>query len=217
MTMDPFYLKGAILLLVLTIAVVTGSLHYRSMDIGTKIFYYLTILGLVSESLAYYAAFRYTDNLPVYNISSIIELFLLCLYFNYTIAIFRKRNFGWMIAVFSLIAGIINNFFIQSLHGISTNFLFYQAFVTITLSIISLSTFIKMDGPREAKKEVHFWLPVILIFSWSFTYLLFSLIAFYKKNVPAGVVLLLFLVSISTNMAIGLVFLFYPKLNTHVR
>ncbi len=215
--MNPFYLKGAILLLVLSIAVVTGSLNYRSMDIGTKIFYYLTILGLVSESLAYYAAFRYTDNLPVYNISSIIELFLLCLYFNYTIAIFRKRNLGWIIAVFSLIAGIINNFFIQSLYGITTNFLFYQAFVTITLSMISLSTFIKMDDPRQAKKEVHFWLPVILIFSWSFTYLLFSLIAFYEKNVPAGVVLLLFLVSISTNMAIGLVFFFYPKLNAHVR
>ena len=215
--MDIYYIKGNILILSVIAPVVIGTYRYRSLDTGSRIFFYLAFLCMVAESLAYYTAVRFNNNLAVYNTSNIIELFLACLYINYSSAVFRRRNIGWIVAVCSLIIGIVNNFFIQSLNVITTNFLLYQAFVTIILSAISLSAFIRTDDPRHAKNEVHFWFPVILIFSWGFTYLLFGLEEFYGKSVPTGIEWTLFFVSIAANTATGLVFFYYPKMAAHVR
>jgi len=217
--MDIYYLKSNILIITAFLPVIIGVFRYRAMDLGTKIFFYLSVLGLVVESLAYYMAFRYHNNLIAYNLSNIIELFLISVYFNYTIESFRKRNIGLIIGLVGVIAGIVNNFFIQSIYGITHFFLFYQSLVIITLSITSLAAFLKPEDSRQIKNEVHFWLPVILIFSWSLSYLFFSVINFYSvklKVVAPEVILALFLIGVLTNIAVAIIFFLYPKMNHHV-
>ena len=215
--MNAYYIKGDILLLTLTTTVIIGTRRYRIMDTATRIFYYLSVLTLLGEALAYYAAYKYANNLPVYNIFNILELFLISLYFNYSIASFRKKKVGILLGIAGIIIGVVNNFFIQSVNSITSYFLLYQAWAIIIMGIIALSAFMKDDDTRQIKKEVHFWLPVILIFSYCFTYLLFTLVSFYSKDVPTGVSLSLFLISIITNLSIATVFFFYPKMNADVR
>lgn len=217
--MHTYIIKSGILIFSLALPVGIGTYRYRILDKGTKIFYALSILSLVTECLGNYMAVRYKNNLLVYNISSIVEVFLVSLYFNYTISSFRKRNLGWVIGFISVTIGIANNFFIQTVYSITHYFLFYQALITIILSFAYLSTFLNPDDTREVKKEVHFWFPLVLIFSWSATYLLFTLISFYSvklKTVAPAVILALFLISILTNLSIAAIFFFYPKMRTNV-
>jgi len=217
--MDNFYVKGNIILLTAFLPVLFGLLRYRVLDRGSRIFFYISVLGLVTESLAYYMAHKYRDNLVVYNLSNIFELFMVCLYFNYTIKSFGKRHIGWIIGIIAVLVGFINDFYIQSIHGITDVFLLFHALVAISLSIFSLLSFMQPDDTRQVKQEVHFWFPVIQIFSWSFTYLLFSLIGFYAarlKTTAPQVILALFLVDVITNLAIATIFILYPKMRAHV-
>jgi len=217
--MNAYYLKSTILIFTAFLPVIIGLFRYRIMDPGARIFFYLCVLSLTVESLAYYMAFRYHNNLVVYNLSSIIELFLISVYFNYTIESFRKRNIGLIIGLIGVIVGVVNNFFIQSIYRITYLFLFYQSLVIITMSIISLAAFLKPDDSRQIKNEVHFWLPVILIFFWSLSYLFFSVINFYSvrlKVVAPEIILILFLIGVLTNIAIATIFFLYPKMNHHV-
>jgi len=218
--MSFYYIKHFVMILTTALPVAVGIYRYRAFDMGSKIFYYSSILCMIAESLAFYAAVYFHNNLVVYNIANIIELFTISVYFNYTIRYFRRKNIGLIIGVSGLIIGVVNNFFIQSIYGITDYFLSYQALVTIAMSIVSLSTFLKPNDKREAKKEVHFWLPVILIFSWIFSYLLFTLIAFFSerlKQAASGVLPSLFLICVVTNLSTAAVFFLYPKMHAHVR
>jgi len=215
--MDNYYIRTNILIVTAAIPVIFGTYHYRKLDIGTKIFFYLAVFSFIDESVAYYSALHYHNNMFIYNIANIIEVFIVSLYFNATIKFFKERNFGIIIGILSVIFGIINNFFIQSPNGITNYFLFFQALITIAMSIFSLSMFM-IHGSGNVKKEVHFWFPAILMFSWSSVYLLFTLVKYYKKGpVVDFAVLALFAVSVITNLAIAVVFWFYPKMYAYER
>jgi len=176
------------------------------------------LCSFLEESLAYYWALRYNRNTVVYNITNIIEIFIVSLYFNYAISFFRKRNIGIIIGAFSVAFGIINNFFIQSPNSITNYFLFYQALVTIAMCIILLSTFMVHSYTGNVKKEVHFWLAVILMFCWSFCYLVFTLMKYYTTTAIGTIaVVTLTVVGIITNLSIAVIFYLYPKMNTYVR
>ncbi len=213
--MDAYYLKSDFLILTLALPVIIGASRFRLLDKGSKIIFYITVLCLVSESLAYLMAVKYRNNMVVYNLNNLLEVFLTCFYFNIIIDRFRKKNIGRLIGIFSLVVWTINILFFQSINSIISYFLFYQALVTVAMSLTALSTFLKPGDRRELKKEVHFWFPVILIFCWSMTYLLFSLVKFYSSRLreeAPEVIMALYVVSIVTNMAFAFVFYYYPKL-----
>jgi hypothetical protein len=216
--MNTYYLRTNLMIATAAIAVGAGIYRYSKFDRATKLFFYFAVCSFLEESLAYYWALRYNRNTVVYNITNIIEIFIVSLYFNYAISFFRKRNIGIIIGAFSVAFGIINNFFIQSPNSITNYFLFYQALVTIAMCIILLSTFMVHSYTGNVKKEVHFWLAVILMFCWSFCYLVFTLMKYYTTTAIGTIaVVTLTVVGIITNLSIAVIFYLYPKMNTYVR
>ena len=144
--MDIHYLvRAGIIVFTFFLPVAIGSYRYHKLDKGTKYFYYLAIFLFLSESYAHYRALHHEKNIVSYNISIITELLLVSVYLNFSFDAFRKKNIGLIIGVASTILGIINIVFIQSPYEIATYFLFFQALVTIVLSMTALSFFLDIN------------------------------------------------------------------------
>lgn len=206
------------MILSLSLPVAAGSKHYRIMDKGTRIFFWFSALSLIVEVAAYYCAIRFKNNLPVYNVSNIVELALLLIYFNETVAPLRRRRIGILFAGFSLLVGVLNLLFVQSVFTVTSYFLDYQSLVVVIFCIISLSSFLRTGDQREPRHEVHFWLPVILMISCCLNYLMFTLIRYYEdtiKTVPTDIILTLLVVDIVNSLAIATVYFNYPKLKAY--
>ncbi|HVX01217.1 MAG TPA: hypothetical protein VHA52_12405, partial [Candidatus Babeliaceae bacterium] len=212
-----YYIKNDLLVGTLLVSVLIGAIRFRKLDAGSRVFLLLCIFWFCDESLAYYSAIKFHNNLLVYNIGDLIEIFLICVYFNFTIPSFRKKKIGIIIGIISIVVGIANNALIQSVHTVSNYFLMYEAALSIILSMISLSSFLNIEDKRRPLREVHFWIPTLLMFSWSLIFLLFTIIAFYGNHEPKAVTFMLFLVNLFTNVSCIGIFLFYPKLYAHVR
>ena len=68
--MDIYYIKSNLLVISAALPAIIGIARYKGFDRGSQIFFYLSVLSLVSESAAYYAAVHYRNSLVVYNVST---------------------------------------------------------------------------------------------------------------------------------------------------
>lgn len=217
--MTDYYVRTNILILTEALPVVICAIRFKMFDNGTRMFAALCTLNLITESLAYYMAVKYGNNIMVYNIADIMEVVIICQYLNYLSPILRKKRRGLFITAFTAILGIINVFILQPVNQIPEYFLFFQALLTISLSILSLYPYLMPDNVQEVTKEVHFWLPVSLILSSSLTYLLFVVIKVYtaKHIAVPFITTALYLVTIVTNISRTVIFFLYPKMKSYVK
>ena len=185
--------------------------RFKMLDKASKVILVILALEIVNEIIAFIFAKKFHNNMPIYNINDIVELFLIALYFNYAIRSFRKKNIGIWIGVLSVIFGIINFSFFQSLDEFSINFLLFEGFCVIIMSLLAFYRFLMVHEDLQLYRSPHFWFASIFLFFWSITYLNWGLFPIIVNKISG---IYIWMVNIISYGAIGLVFLFYPKMNT---
>lgn len=217
--MSWYYIDDINLITSTLLPVIAGAVRYKILDKGSRIFFYWTVANFLVESVACLAAVCWHNNLVVYNIGNIIELFIIAIYFNYTVKAFRRRNIGIYIGIGCVAAGILNDTFLESWTSIDHFFLLLEALTVITMSMTAILAYFNFSYNGKLTNEVHFWFRVTLIFFWGISYFLFTLVDYYSTRlhtVAPALIVALPLVAILTNLAIATVFFLYPKLHVYV-
>lgn len=196
-------------------AFVVSLVRFRHADNALKILSILLGGTFISECIAYYAAGRYHNNMPVYSIFSLVEFSLISLYFNYSIEYFRKRRIGIIIAALGTVAGIINIIYLQPLNVLNNYFLFLEGILIISMALFSFTRLMIIEDATPMHLNPHFWIAAIFTFFWAVTFLNWGLydylIAKYRSKMWVANLSIL-IVNMITYTSIGLVFIFYPKL-----
>ncbi len=200
---------------VLGCALLIGLVRLRHLDRGGKIFCLLLAATALAEFLALASSRLYHHNLSVYNVFGLVQLSMVCLYFNETIDLFRRYNVGWYLIIAALITGVANFWFLQPMEELSSNYLLLIAVATISMSLFSFARLMLRSKERSISHNPHFWFPAILTFFWSITFISWGLIDYTNANRPSEVTTLnslLLFANIVTYAGFGIVFLLYPYL-----
>lgn len=188
------------------------------MDRPSKMICILIWLVLLTEMAAWYAALKWKNNMPVYTIYGFLEIALICLYFNYSIRIFRKRNIGIYIAAVLIFMGILNTLFLQEIRTLNTNYIFLECISIVFLSLFSIYRLIIEDNSKlNLKNEVHFWIPCILLLEWCGNFLSWGLYDYFLNEMKESVYILnysLYVMNSIVYLAFGFVFFLYPKMKS---
>ena len=201
--------------LMLLLAMISSIIRFKEADTSSRLLCYLLCLSFLTEALAYFAAKRFHNNIPVYTVFSLFELMLTSLYFNYCIDIFYKYRIGVYIGIVGFILGVLNIIFLQSISRINSNFLFFEGIVIIAMAFTLFARLVMKHDTLRIKAYHHFWFAVILTFYWCsnfFNLSLYQQIIFAHKPIALLLNMLNFIVNIITYLSIAIVFLLYPKM-----
>ena len=196
---------------------IVGLYRYKSMDKGSKVLLLLVCCALVNESVAYFLAKKYHDNLQLYTVYCLLEYGLICLYFNYVIDVFTRKNIGLYIAGGGILLGIVNALYIQPINSINSYFLFFEGLLVIGMSLFAFFRLLLKFDSLHLYRYHHFWLICILVFFWSITFLNWGLYDYFNLRLRHSVWKInfaLMTVGVVTYGGIGVVFLLYPKMHT---
>ncbi len=192
----------------------SGVYRYRLLDLAAKIFCIYLGFTFLTECIAYYSAIKFHTNLPVYAIFNIIELGFISMYFNYCIDVFRKYNIGLYILIAGTLLGTINIIFIQPFNSMSSNFLFFEGFCIISMSVFSFFRVLLKSGKTSLLYYSHFWITSLILLYWTCTYLYWGLFDYFMftlgKNMWKLDVSILLLNSL-IYCSFGIFYLLYTK------
>ncbi len=200
-------------LFVIAIAIVVSLLKFKQLDKGSKMLALLLILTLTSEIVSYYTAKVYRNNFPVYHFFAPIQLFMVGLYFHYSIEDFKKTKIGIYIGILGFIVAVLNTLIFQPITSLNSYFLLFEGVCTIFMSLYAFNRmFINED--IDLLTLPHFWFTFILLTFWCITYLTWGLyeVAPYKMaRISALLSKVIWVVNLITYIGIGFVFLMYRK------
>jgi len=189
--------------------------RYRLLDKASKIIFLLLALAFVTECSAAIVAQHLHNNMSVYNISNLGQVFLISLYFNYCIYDFKKYNVGILIGILSIVAGLVNMWLLQPIDTYNTYYFLYQTIIVLGMGMYLYRQFLLQKTYFRIGRSPHFWFVLVLFFFYVFNFFTMSLYDYdtrhlkeYKKFVDYSIVLL----SAITNLAFTAVFYFYPRL-----
>jgi hypothetical protein len=186
------------------------------MDRGMKSIAWFVWIGVATEMLAKYCARNYISNVAVYNIYCLVEWVLFNLYFYYSVTAFQRKGYVIWIALFGLIAGIVNLLIFQPISKMNSNFMFIACIGVCCMSLFAIYKLIESgDSHLQLHQHVHFWIPVILIFYqcvglWS--WVAYNYYVQTDWSVLTRLRILYILNSIIMYSALGAVLLQYPKM-----
>lgn len=169
---------------ILVVAFLSAVIMFRKLDRPARIFAIYMIASVISEVIAYLVAKEHGDNMAVYNIYSLWEYAIICLYFNEIIDVFYKRRIGLFIASLGLLVGIFNIIFVQGLHSINSYFLVYEGVTIIIMALFFFSRLLLLHDELRLYTYPHFWLAFILTFYWTATFIGWNL---YDYAFRAGI------------------------------
>jgi hypothetical protein len=210
-------LYGTYLSVLVMLAILAAS-RFGQIDLATRMIAVFIWLGLSTELAARIVIVHSVkpNNLPIYNVSCLIEWMLICLYFNYSILSLQKWRIGWGLGSGGILFGIGNLIFIQPITRIASNFLFFECAGILSLSFYSIYKLALVDDDNlQFQRKTHFWIPLILIFYqmgslWSWVAFEVYLDEGYKVTILLQVLLLLN--CIITYSALFFIMLLYPKM-----
>ena len=199
----------------LVVTVVVGALRLRHFDMGTRILFFMVVVDMISEAIALYTALKYHTNAIAYNISGVLDFFLLSMYFNDVIDVFYKRKIGWYIAGGSIVLWIVNLMVFQPINVFGTNFLFVEGFVIIAVSLFGFFRLLLHHDQLRLYRYHHFWFIAMILLYWSLTFLNFgfySLITIKVLKRAWVMISIIWLANVLLYLGIAIVFLLYPKM-----
>lgn len=202
---------------VILLSALAGLIQYKKLDKASKAIVLLLTVTFITECLAIWAMFKYEQNNPIYNISSLIRFLITTYYFNNTIEHFRKKKIGIKVAALGSIVFICNTIFLQGLLDVNS---FYLAFESITIAGCCLYYFYEyLSGDTYSNKlPVHFWFTSLLLIFWSFTFfywlIAYALMFADAKNI-SWLSPILFGLNIFYYSGFAVIFLFYKKLSAN--
>lgn len=197
----------------LLFAVISGLRQFGLLDQGAKLFSILMLISLLDELCSLYATVRYQNDIPIYDVFSIVEFVLVSLYFNYSIDVFQKRRLGIYIAIAGGLLGIADIRY-QTLSRLDSYFLLLDGISVITIALYSIARLAQKYEDLDLRYYPHFWISALLTFFWGLTFLTFGLYD-YLHDVNAGRWINIHIqlpANIITYIGFGLVFHFFPKM-----
>lgn len=200
--------------------VIIGVAMIRQLDEAARIFLLMVAVSFLGELAAFCTAVVYRNNLPAYNISSIIEMVILCFYFNYIIGPFRKHHLGIIIGAVSLIVAILTLIYGQPITKVNNYFMVYQGIVIISMSMIYQVQLLRQHPYLGFKDIPHYWFTSALMFFWTLTVLNWAFYDYLYVRFPVHRMLLNYaiaLVALITYLAFCATFLLYSKMRGNVR
>lgn len=194
---------------------ILSLVHFRHFDTPIKLISYYVIICTVVELIAHYCAIKYSNNLIVYNIFSPIQLTLISLFYGYTLINIRKSTII-VISLANFLLAAINASFLQSpIHTLNTNFLLFESFIIISLSLYFLYHYLAASQRVSKALTPHFIVSCLLLVFWSFTFFHWlsrmAMPNVIDKHIE-WLKYLLWAISLITYLGFGLVFLFYKRL-----
>ncbi len=204
---------------ILTVAVCI-IFRYKRVDKASKIICWLIWLGLLTESIGYYAAKVYRNNYPVFNIAFFAEFTLMSLYFGYSNEVLRKKRIGIYIALSGIVLGLINTFSFQPLFTtLNSHLLFLECLVVMSLAALSFHHLLVADDVNmKLQRMPHFWFPCILLFyqcATLSTWGMYDKLGSSDAEKAASLDISILTINIITYLSYGAVFFFYPKMKVH--
>jgi hypothetical protein len=193
-----------------------SAYRFNKVDLPSKIIAVLLCCAFINESAAFFLARKYHNNLHLYTVYSLLEFFLICLYFNYVIDIFKNRNVGILVGIAGLVLGIINSAYIQQRpNSINSYFLLFEALMVIGMSLFAFFRMLLKNDSLNLYKYHHFWLISILLFFWNITFFTWGLYNYINAELKQSVGKIntaLMIIGTITYACFGCVFLLYPKM-----
>jgi len=210
MTLTLYY----IYLVILGIASIISIIQIKKMATSFRLLSSLICVSFATELVAYWAAVKYGNNYVVYNIYSYIEFALICLYFNYSIDIFKKHHIGIFIAICGTLWNLANTVFLQPLDKPNFNFMAVETLAIIYMSMNAIYIHFK-NGSRFGN-NLHFTIASLFVLNWMISFLHWGMgthIAnlFTEKGVSLQAVILA--INIIIYVVFSATFVTYPKFN----
>lgn len=203
-------------LLALLFALLAGLRRFSKLDYAAKLLCILMIITLLDEVCSFYASREYKNNIPVYNVFSVIEFILVSLYFNYSIDVFKKRGIGIYAAIGGCLLGALDIYY-QTINHLDSYFLFFDGIGVITMALYSIARMAEKYDDLDFKRYPHFWISMLLTFFWVLTFLTFGLCDYLhdqeaekwiniRIQLPANII---------TYAGMAIVFNLFPKMSTN--
>jgi hypothetical protein len=203
-----------VLLAAMLFSIICGSLQYRKIDRSTRIVLLLLIFAITGEVSARLSYYWFQMKNPVYHVTAVISLTLVTAYYIDLAAFRHKRLLMQLSTLLFVLTGLVNLIYFQPVTTLPTNTLRFRGLV---VAVMCLSYFYKMfisDNIVSVKRHPHFWITMLLVFIYCFTYFFWSYIhALYAANNHHELARVIQLViNIISYGAFGFVFLYYPKM-----
>jgi len=201
----------------LLFASLCGTFKFHRLDRASKVLFILICCGFVNEVAAYFLARKYHNNLSLYTVYSFIEFGLLCLYFNYVIDVFKKKNIGIYLGVAGIGLGIANTVFVQHMDNLNSYFLLLESLLVIGMSLFAFFRMLLKHDSLNLYKYPHFWFISIILFFWNITFLTWGLYSYINTQLRQSAMDInigLASVGIATYCCFACVFLLYPKMRS---
>lgn len=201
----------------LSVAALIFMLRYRWLDPSTRVISWMVWAGLLTEAIARYAAVRYRNNLPVYNLYFFGYFLLIMLYFYRSNEAMRSQKWFFYLVSFVLVAGILSTLFFKPfLTSINVHLLTLKFVVIGSLAMYSIKRVFMVEAHQAAYiSHVHFWIPILLLLGQTITVCSWSYYQPWKEllgdwgRAPDYTILL---INIMVYAGFGLLAFRYPKL-----
>lgn len=212
-----FYIVSSIILLSLLYSIIRCFVLKHTLDKASKIIGLYLLLTLIAELLAFLGIILYRYNILIYNTYSIVQFYLLTIYFSQTTVLLKKKAFRSSILLLGTLIYIedsivYRDFMLEPNSG-------FLAFESISFVCFSLMYFYDTLNERSESHSLsqHFWFTGILLTFWSFTLLSWLVgLSIYQSLKDNSIILnyMMWAINIITYTGFGLVFLFYRKLQS---
>lgn len=189
--------------------VAIGILRYKRIDAASKIIICLLFTTLISECLT-----RIYEKNPVYHFYTVLELFLVTLYFFKQV---QLKN-GYYIAICGILYVILEIFeliFLHPLHSLNYSYIIFDSFLAITMALFALYKILINESIRKTTKYAHFWFWTLILIYFSSTFLFWPCVKIlyaYKSGYYYVVVYSQIIMNIFVYSGTALTLFFYPKM-----
>ncbi len=202
---------------IVTIICSAGIAGFRYRIAGSSI-RFICILFLVvplAELSGIYSVIKIGNNVGVYNIFSFAEFLLLCLYFNFSVDIFRKYRLGYMLAVAGGVFGIANALLYQPLTSAEgSNFIAIQIVAVFGMCFLALYRLLIYHRESNFKNNPHYAIILLLLVNWLVVFIHWGMGPAVEKLFHTEAISLytvIQLVNIAVSIGFSLVFLLLSK------
>ena len=201
--------------LILLYAILSGLVTYKYLDKSAKIILWLVALTFFVEQLATFFAYKFHNTNYVYGLFNPIQLYLILLYYNYSIDAFIDNNVAKITGVLSCCLGLVNYFIIQSPEKMNNFFLLFESIIVIGFSLYAFYRMLLVDDDLLLTQQPHFWYTSIFLFFWTITFFIWGLYDYMTITLGVGIGLvhsLLIIANVINYVGFGSVFLLTRKM-----
>jgi len=188
--------------------------HKKALSRGDLWFGILIVTTIIMESIAWASATLFRNNIQVYYVYNLLQLFMITRYFTESIPYLKKKRIGTVVSLAGLVLWLSNAIFIRSMKIIGPVFLIFEAMCVIALCLTAFYFLLLEDETRLLRKSL-FWVTALLVTFWSFTFLNWGLDPYsYEFTAPWKRIYeySIYYINLFTYLGFAMVFINYKKL-----